>query len=88
MNFAQLFDRLMGTPFIPVLAFSPALVTLVVCLGAIFGAFTGSVVGLVFPDTLAMLSQALGIEAAPYQLGAMFGFVGGFFRSNTTVQNH
>jgi uncharacterized membrane protein len=48
---------------------------------ALAGAFVGWLVGLIFDDTMRLLSQAMGISAAPYQLGAMFGFVGAFFRS-------
>lgn len=54
-------------------------------LGIIIGAFAGWVVGLFFPDTLALLAQMLHIEAAPWQLGAIFGFIGGFFRSSIST---
>ena len=52
-------------------------------MGTVIGALAGFIVGLLFDDSLALLAQVLGIQAAPYQLGAIFGFVGGFFR--TTV---
>ena len=52
-------------------------------MGTVVGAVAGFIVGLLFDDSLALLAQVLGIQAAPYQLGAIFGFVGGFFR--TTV---
>lgn len=51
-------------------------------LGALMGALAGWVVGLIFDDTMALLGKALGIpDAAPYQIGALLGFAGGFFRS-------
>ena len=50
------------------------------------GAIAGWVVGLVFDDTMRLLAQALGIEARPYQLGAMLGFLGGFFRASLEVK--
>lgn len=59
---------------------------LIAIIGTVLGAITGWAVGLVFGETLALLSQALGIEAAPYQLGAMFAFVGGFFTSSLSVE--
>lgn len=49
-------------------------------LGTLVGAFVGFVVGLFFDGTLALLATAIGIEgAAPWQLGAILGFVSGFF---------
>lgn len=50
--------------------------------GSLVGAFFGWVVGLCFPNTMEILSQILGVQAEPWQLGLIFGFVGGFFRSN------
>ena len=54
--------------------------------GTVLGAVVGWTVGLVFDGTMRLLSQALGIDAAPYQLGAMFGFIGGFFRASLEVK--
>jgi hypothetical protein len=54
-------------------------------IGIIVGAFAGWVVGLFFPDTLGLISQMLHIEAAPWQLGAIFGFIGGFFRGTVNT---
>jgi len=56
-------------------------------IGVLVGAFAGWVVGMAFPDTMGLLAQMLHIEAAPWQLGAIFGFVGGFFRSTSTTTN-
>ena len=53
-----------------------------VLLSALIGAFAGWVLGFVFPSTMALASTMLGIEAAPWQLGVIFGFIGGFFRSH------
>ena len=55
--------------------------------GATIGALVGWLVGFLFDDTMRLLAQALGIaDARPYQLGAMFGFIGGFFRSSLEVK--
>lgn len=53
--------------------------------GAVVGAGAGWIVGLMFDDSLALLAKAMGIPTAhPYQLGAILGFVGGFFRASVT----
>jgi hypothetical protein len=50
--------------------------------GAVMGALGGWLVGWIFDDTMRLAAQAFGIPgAAPYQLGAMAGFFGGFFRA-------
>ena len=49
-------------------------------LGTAIGAMVGAMAGLVFDGSLSLLGHALGIpHAEPYQLGAIFGFVGSFF---------
>lgn len=58
-------------------------VFITVLLALLCGAVTGYVCGLVFPGTLAKLAAVLGLAGTPsWQLGAMLGFVGGFFRSH------
>jgi hypothetical protein len=53
-------------------------------LGAAVGAVVGWIVGLLFDESIALLAQALGVPTAqPYQIGAMLGFVSGFFRSTS-----
>lgn len=53
-------------------------------LGACVGAFTGWVVGAVFSDSMMHLQKLLGTQAEAYQIGAMLGFIGGFFRSSSS----
>lgn len=55
-------------------------------LGACLGAISGYIVGWLFDDSMAHLIKFLGTDAAPYQIGAMLGFVGGFFRALTTTK--
>ena len=62
------------------------LVPLVAALGAlvlmVLGAAAGWLAGLVFPQVFANLSDMLFGKPVPaWQIGAMFGFIGGFFRS-------
>jgi hypothetical protein len=55
--------------------------------GAAVGAIAGAIVGFFFDSTMHLMAQALGIpDAAPYQLGAMIGFVGGFLRSSVDIK--
>ena len=56
-------------------------------LGSAIGALAGLMVGFVFDGSLGLLAKALGIpEAQPYQIGAMLGFVGGFFRATISTR--
>ena len=63
-----------------------ALMFVLCLLGTVLGAVVGWTVGLVFDGTMRLLAQALGIDAAPYQLGAMLGFISGFFRAPLEVK--
>lgn len=54
-------------------------------LGTLMGGVAGWVVGYVFEDSIAALKAFAGLEVTDFQLGAMLGFVGGFFKSSTTV---
>ena len=56
-------------------------------LGTLFGAFAGWVVGLFFGKTILSFFAALGITGFKmWQIGAVLGFVGGFFRSSSTTK--
>lgn len=56
-------------------------------LGIGFGAFAGWVAGLFYPNTLHLLAQRMGLAVEPWQLGAMLGFVGGFFKATLTEKS-
>ena len=57
-----------------------ALLAFMVPLMTLIGAFTGLMVGLFFPETIGGLAGRLLWDGAePWQLGAAFGFIGGFF---------
>lgn len=45
---------------------------------SLFGAMAGFISNMLFPTTFAKLTTIVGF--APYQIGAIIGFVGGFFR--------
>jgi hypothetical protein len=56
--------------------------------GTIFGAFAGFVVGLVFTPTFHVFMTAIGMKTiAVWELGAVLGFVGGFFRTVVPSSN-
>jgi hypothetical protein len=50
----------------------------------LFGAFAGAVIGFFFDETSREFLNALGMQKLEmWQLGAMLGFVGGFFKAST-----
>ncbi len=57
---------------------------LTIILGTLMGGVAGWTIGLVFTDTIAALKQALGLAVTDFELGAMLGFVGGFFRASVS----
>lgn len=55
--------------------------------GVLFGAFSGWVVGVVLPETSELFLQYLKLQSPPsemWQIGALLGFVGSFFRNSVT----
>lgn len=55
-----------------------------VILGTLLGGVVGVVVGWVFPAPLHALKGLLHISVTNFQLGAMLGFVSGFFKSSSS----
>lgn len=54
--------------------------------GTIFGALAGLVVGWFFTPTFHVVMTAIGMQTiAVWELGAVLGFVGAFFRSASAV---
>jgi hypothetical protein len=70
------------------LAMTTAIATLIgllpffIILSSLLGALFGWVVGLFFPVTMALFSSILGVQAEPWQLGLLLGFISGFFRNS------
>lgn len=57
-------------------------VGLVVVMSTLVGAISGLLVGSLFEDSFVHLRGLLGLQAATnFEVGAIFGFIGGFFRS-------
>jgi hypothetical protein len=59
-------------------------------IGIAVGAFIGWVVGLVFPGTIGIIGTLLtsGATMPAWQVGAILGFVGGFFKTRVTSTNN
>ena len=71
----KFFAFVVGALLVPLVAALSALVLMVL------GAAAGWLGGLVFPQVFENMSQMLFGKAVPaWQIGAMFGFIGGFFR--------
>lgn len=57
--------------------------------GITVGAFAGFIVGLVFPGTIAIVGTAIAGHVIPaWQVGAILGLVGGFFKARVTNNNN
>lgn len=55
-------------------------------IGICVGAFIGWVAGLVFPGTIGLVGSAItGLAIPGWQVGAILGFVGGFFKGRVSV---
>ena len=68
------------------LAIAALVIFLVPVIGTFTGMITGFTVNLFFPHTSAMWLQQFGLTCKMWQLGAMLGFAGGFFKSTTITR--
>lgn len=65
-----------------------ALVLIAPLLGAVFGSFSGFMLGLVFDETMITLAAIIGQPDMPaWQIGAILGIVGGFFRTAVSTSS-
>ena len=63
-----------------------ALFFLMILLSTLFGGIIGWVVGLVFPFVIDTLNQLAGTQLTAFEVGAVLGFFGSFFRSHNNVK--
>lgn len=56
-------------------------------LSTVIGGFVGWVVNMVFPFVTATLNGLAGTELTGFEMGAVLGFFGSFFRSSQTNKN-
>ncbi len=61
---------------------------LIILMGTLCGGVAGWTVGLVFVDTMVEIKQWLGVSVTNFELGAMLGFVGGFFRGRVSTNDN
>ena len=61
---------------------------MLVCLGTLFGAAAGWIVGLFFGETILFVLAKLGSTGiAMWQFGAFMGFVGGFLKTKVSASS-
>jgi membrane protein YqaA with SNARE-associated domain len=58
-----------------------------VLLATVLGGVVGWIVGLFFPEIIASLNSIMGLSLSNFEMGAMLGFVGGFFRSTLRTES-
>lgn len=75
-----------GAQVLGALALIVLAIFLVPLLGILVGAFAGWVVGLFFPGTVGLVGSAIagGATLPAWQVGAILGFVGGFFKTHVS----
>jgi len=61
-----------------------ALLFIAVIATTVIGGVVGWVVGLVFPFVPQTINHVVGTELTAFEVGAILGFVGAFFRNNST----
>jgi hypothetical protein len=63
------------------------IVFFVIILGTLMGGVVGWIVNLLFPFVTVTLNALLGTTLTAFEMGAVLGFVGGFFRSSVTKKS-
>ena len=61
-----------------------AMVFFVIILSTLFGGIAGWTVDLVFPFVATTLNTLIGTKLSAFEMGAVLGFVGGFFKTSVT----
>lgn len=64
-----------------------ALLFVVVLLGTLIGGIVGWVVGIVFPFVFVTLNTLTGLTLTPFEIGAVLGFVGSFFKTSAAYES-
>ena len=59
----------------------------VIILSTLFGGIAGWTVNLVFPFVATTLNSLMGTELTAFEMGAVLGFVGSFFRTSLTKKD-
>jgi hypothetical protein len=61
-----------------------AILFVAVLLGTLIGGIVGAIVGLVFPFVIETLNTLTGLTLSGFEMGAVLGFVGSFFKTSVT----
>jgi hypothetical protein len=64
-----------------------AILFVAVLLGTLIGGIVGWIVGLVFPFVIVTLNTLTGLTLTAFEMGAVLGFVGSFFKTSVTKKN-
>ena len=64
-----------------------ALLFVAVLLGTLIGGIVGWIVGLVFPFVIVTLNTMTGLTLTAFEMGAVLGFVGSFFKTSVTKKD-
>ena len=61
-----------------------AILFVAVLLGTLIGGIVGWVVGMTFPFVIVTLNTLTGLTLTAFEMGAVLGFVGSFFKTSVT----
>jgi hypothetical protein len=64
-----------------------AILFVAVILGTLVGGIVGWIVGLVFPFVIVTLNTLTGLTLTAFEMGAVLGFVGSFFKTSVTKES-
>jgi hypothetical protein len=63
------------------------LLFVVVLLGTLIGGIVGAIVGMAFPFVIDSLNTLAGLTLTGFEMGAVLGFVGSFFKTSVTKES-
>jgi hypothetical protein len=64
-----------------------AILFVAVLLSTVIGGIVGWIVGMVFPFVIVTLNTLMGTTLTAFEMGAVLGFVGSFFRTSVTKKD-
>lgn len=64
-----------------------AILFVAVLLGTLIGGIVGAIVGMVFPFVIVTLNTLTGLTLTGFEMGAVLGFVGSFFKTSVTKES-
>ena len=64
-----------------------AILFVAVLLSTLIGGIVGAIVGMVFPFVIETLNTLAGLTLTGFEMGAVLGFVGSFFKTSVTKES-